>query len=47
MKSQEILDAVNRGIRPMSIDEALEFVKELIDELEVIADALRHDKGPR
>jgi hypothetical protein len=45
-KMAPILRQVNNAISPdeMSVSEALEFVKELIGELEIIADGLEMDK---
>ena len=45
-KMAQILKKVNDAIAPdeMSVSEALEFVKELIGELEIIVDGLEMDK---
>jgi hypothetical protein len=46
-KMAPILKKVNDAISPdeMSVSEALEFVKDLIDELRVIVDGLEMDKA--
>lgn len=43
MTKAEILKEVNKAIGPLGVQEAIDFVDELIEDLEMTVDALEHD----